>query len=810
MNVKIAAISAAWLFIASNFADAQTGYSIKGKVTDTARQVLEGATVYLKRATDSVLVKTELTDKSGDYIFLNIKPGTYRIFAGGIGYVVYQSDTISLQHNRVKHLTLLRADKNLSEVSVVGRKPVVEHRIDRNVVNVDALTGDAGNTAMDVLDKSPGVIVTENGAISLNGKGVKLFIDDRPANLSGAELESYLRAISSSTIDQVELMSNPPARYEAAGNGGVINIRLKKSRVSGFNGGLNLSYSQGSYGKTTNGFNFNYRKNKVNVFGNLSYNTTSGFTDLDLERHFLDENGTETSGFMQNSFIRRTSKSFNSKIGIDYYASAKTTIGLGFNGLSSPREERILNKSLILDQAGIVDSTIAAKNREESSFQNGGINLNYRHQFDQKGHELTADLDYIGYKSQNDQRFDNTSFLADGTQKSNDLLTGNLPSEINIYSIRSDYSRVVGNGFKLESGIKGSFIKTDNIADYFYTINGITSPDYDKTNHFIYQEQISAGYLNTRKEWKRISVQVGLRFENTASEGHQLGNFQKRDSVFSRHYNSLFPTFYLQYKLDSAGSQSINFNYGKRIDRPAYGDLNPFISPLDKFTFYVGNPFLKPAYTHNLELSHTWKNITTTLNYSHTSDQVNETIEILDGIYYSRPGNLGKIIAKGIAVDADFNPAKWLNFHWYSSATNIHTISNFYTGELNTQGTFFFVRPMVKFKLPRDWTLQLDGGYQSRVTNAQFVSARRGKVNLAVAKKLSASTGINLTVNDLFYTFAGGGDINNLANTRASYRNLNDSRTVVLSLSYRFGKTIADLRKHNANGAESEQDRVRN
>lgn len=397
-----------------------------------------------------------------------------------------------------------------------------------------------------------------------------------------------------------------------------------------------------------------------------------------------------------------------------------------------------------------------------------------------------------------------------GQKKNNDLLTGNLPSEINIYSIRSDYSRAVGNGFKLESGIKGSFIKTDNIADYFYTINGITSPDYDKTNHFIYQEQISAGYLNTSREWKRISVQVGLRFESTASEGHQLGNFQKPDSVFSRNYSSLFPTFYLQYKLDSAGSQRINFNYGKRIDRPAYSDLNPFISPLDKFTFYVGNPFLKPAYTHNLELSHTWKNITTTLNYSHTSDQVNETIEILDGIYYSRPGNLGKIIAKGISVDADFNPAKWLNFHWYSSATNIHTVSSFYTGKLNTQGTFFFVRPMFKFKLPRDWTLQLDGGYQSRVTNAQFVSSRRGKVNLAVAKKLSASMGINLTVNDLFYTFAGGGDINNLANTRASYRNFSDSRTAVLSLSYRFGKTIADLRKHNANGAESEQGRVRN
>lgn len=808
MKHKNAAFLVAWLFIAPIFAGAQT---ISGHITDTGKKMLDGATIYLKGDKDSVLIRTALTDADGKFLFNALKPGSYRLAVTMIGYMNYTSAPMRLDSSITTEIVMQQVGKELSQVNIIAQKSFVEQKIDRTVVNVDALLSNAGSTALDVLEKSPGVLVDQNGAISLKGKqGVKIYIDDKPTYLSGPDLENYLRSLTAAAIDQVELMSNPPAKYDAAGNGGVINIRLKRNKAKGFNGSINLGFVHGYYGKTNNSMNFTYRDNRINLFGNFSYNTGNGFSDLDINRHFLNSDGSLASDFLQHSFIRRKSQNYNSKIGMDYYASDKTTFGIGINGLVNPGDVNTINKSRFLNASGILDSTIEAVNQEHRNFKNGGVNLNYRHQYDKKGRELTADFDYLRYQTRNNQSFDNTGHLPDGSVSTHDLLTGNLPGNIDIYSAKTDYVHPLKNGLTLSGGAKTSYTKTNNIADYFDTQSGITLPDYGKTNHFIYKEQISAGYINASKDWKRFSVQLGLRYEHTSSNGHQLGNVQKPDSLFKRSYDGLFPTAYVQYKLDSAGSQTINVNYGRRVDRPYYDDLNPFLSPLDKFTYYTGNPFLKPSYTQEIEVSHTWKNITTTLNYSDTRDDVNETIEIVDGIYYSRPANLGKIINKGISVDASFDPAKWLNFHLYARATNIHTNSGFYTGTLNTQGTYYYIRPIIQFKLPQRWTAQLDGSYQSKITNAQFIASAKGRVNASVSKKLSSATTLTLVVNDIFHTYTNAGEINNLANTRANYKNVGDTRFAVLSLSYRFGKVISDLRKHDANGAESEQNRVKN
>jgi hypothetical protein len=810
MKLKIPAFLAAWLTIASTFVYAQQGLKISGKITGDGKP-LDGATVYLKRATDSVLIKTALADASGSFLFENQKKGNYKLVVTMIGFQSYKSEVFELDSNRILPVIALKqAGTTLQGVTVTSQKPLIEHKIDRTVVNVGALISNAGSTALDVLEKSPGVIVDDNGAISLKGKGVQIFIDDKPTYLSGAELESYLRSLASSAIDQVELMSNPPAKYDAAGNGGIINIRTKKSKVKGFNGSLNLAWSQGKYGKTNNSFNYNYRNNKLNINGRVGYNTNNNFNDLDINRHFLNPDGSIASNFLQNSFIRRMSKSYSGKIEADYYASDKTTWGVEFDYMIRPATDNTIATSKLLNAQNTLDSTIIANNKEHYNFKNGGMNVNYRHQYDKNGKELSADFDYINYRSTSNQSFDNKTYLPDGTMTNPDLLTGNLPADIQIFALKADYAQPLRNGIKLSGGAKSSYTKTNNIADYFYTANDITTPDYTKTNHFIYRENINAAYINANKDFKRFSIQAGLRFENTTSTGHQLGNVQKPDSVFKRDYNGLFPTLYLQYKLDTAGKQSISLNYGRRVDRPYYEDLNPFLSPIDKFTYYTGNPFLKPSYTNNVELSYTWGHITTELSYSKTRDAVDETIEIVDGIYYSRPGNIGNTVRKTITVDASFEPAKWFNFHLFGYVQNIHTMSAFYTGTLNTQGTFFFIRPITEFKLGKDWTAQLDGGYQSKITNAQFVAGHRGKVNTGLSKKLSPGTTIKLVVNDVFRTFVNSGDINNLANTLANYRNISDTRTAVLSLSYRFGKAISDQRKHNDNASESEQNRVKN
>jgi len=262
--------------------------------------------------------------------------------------------------------------------------------------------------------------------------------------------------------------------------------------------------------------------------------------------------------------------------------------------------------------------------------------------------------------------------------------------------------------------------------------------------------------------------------------------------------------------LDSSGNHTLTLDYGRRINRPYYQDLNPFISPLDKFTYYVGNPFLQAAYTHNVQFSYSYKNrITVGFRYSSTLNNTNETIEIVNGTYYSRPGNIGKITNISGSLEGDLPLRKWLNFGFYTEATNIHSETAFYTGFLNTQGTFWFVQPNLRFTFKKGWNAQIDGVYQTDITSNQFVLLKRGRVNAGVSKKVSTALTIRATINDILYTNINRGIINYLANTEANWRNANDSRTFTIALAYRFGKAITDLRKHNQNSAQQEQNRVK-
>jgi len=811
----IALIAIGGLFLPKLIHAQAVAGKISGQVLGADNKPADGATITLVTAKDSTLIKTELAASDGSFSFERIKDGDYKVVITAVGFKNYHSQAISINQQKPEltfpPVTLIPAGTELKGVSITAQKSFIEHKIDRTVVNVDALISDAGTTALDVLEKSPGVQVDQNGAISLKGKGVTIFIDDKPTYLSGADLESYLRSLPSSSLDQIELMTNPPAKYDAAGNGGVINIRTKKNKMKGFNGSLNLAYTQGAYGRTNNSFNFNYRNNRVNVFGMLSYTSTNGYNNLSIYRHYFNDDGSTSSFFNQNTFIRRTGDAYTSKIGLDFYQDDKTTWGIVLNGMTRISANHNLNTSNVLDANSQLDSTIIARNQQHDHFKNGGINLNYRHQYDKNGHDLTADLDYIAYQTNSNQLFDNSGYLPGGTLESHDLLSGMLPSHIHIFAAKADYTLPLKGGFKFAAGVKTSFTQTDNLADYYDTVNDTTRPDYGKTNHFIYKENINAAYINLNKNYKRLSIQAGLRLENTYSSGHQLGNPVIPDSSFNRNYTSLFPTLYLSYKLDTASDNQFGLNYGRRIDRPYYQDLNPFISPFDKFTYYEGNPYLLPSFTNNIELSHTYKNkITTTLSYSKTNNDVNETIEIVNGIYYSRPGNIGSVTVKSLTVDGTLDPAKWLNFHIYTELTQIHSVSAFYTGVLDTKGTFFFFRPTVNFNLDKGWNVQLDYSHGSKLTNAQFTLGARSRFNAGLSKKLSSSTTIKFNVNDMFHTAIGSGVINNLAQTYANWRNIGDSRFASLSLSYRFGKVIADQRKHEATGAESEQNRVKN
>lgn len=320
MNWKKYAVAFLFLLACYDLQAQTASGTISGKISDASQKPLEGATVLLVTARDSVITRSMLSADNGSFIFEKVKPGSYKVQVTLTGFYKYTSEPVTVNAEKpvvVLNTFLLSPQTNtLQGVTVTSQKPMVERKIDRTVVNVESMITSAGSSALEMLEKAPGVSVDQNGAISLKGKsGVVIFIDDKPTYLSGADLESYLRSLPAASIDQIELMTNPPAKYDAAGGAGVINIRTKRTRIKGFNGTVIGSYVQGRYAKTNNSFNFNYRNNKFNSFGTLTYNTTNAFADLNINRFFRNTDGSRKSDFLQHTYIRTRAGAFHRQAG---------------------------------------------------------------------------------------------------------------------------------------------------------------------------------------------------------------------------------------------------------------------------------------------------------------------------------------------------------------------------------------------------------------------------------------------------------------------------------------------------------------
>lgn len=704
-------------------------------------------------------------------------------------------------------------DSTLSTITVTSQRKPVERKADRTIINVDAFISNTGSNALEVLEKSPGVQVDNNETISLKGKaGVVIYIDDKPTYLSGADLAGYLKSLPASMLDKIEIMTTPPAKYDAAGNAGVINIKTKKSRVKGFDGNFILSHRQGIYADTRTTLNFNYCRNKLNFFSNLVFSEGQNFNDLTIEREYYTAAGSPLSSFDQNSFIKRWYKSYTGRVGMDYSVNKKATIGVMFTGVYRPSVERRKNKGTFYNAGGDPDSLITARNSEREKFSNGGINLNFRYKPDSTDRELSMNADYIRYSMGNDQLYKNASFDASSNPKTNDILAGNLPSSINIFSFKTDYVHPLSASLKMETGLKTSYIRTDNDAQYFTTVNNVTLPDYEKTNHFIYDENINAAYINFSKELQRFTLQAGLRAEHTLSKGYQTGNLMKPDSSFRRSYVNVFPTVFALYKLDSTGSSSVSFSYSRRIGRPYYADLNPFISPLDKFTYYAGNPFLQPEFTHHFEVGYNYKNkISTSVFYDHVKDEMNEMIELSGNTFISRTGNIGKKNVAGISADATVNIKKWWTLLPYAEYIYVHTRSKVYTESVNTKAGFWSANITSQFRISKTWSAELFGRYRSDIVDGQFRGVAVSQVNASVQKKIMKDKGsVKLNMVDLFYTRINQGYISSLKNGKGYYHNPNDSRALILAFTYNFSKGAKANTGRNNTGAENETNRVKN
>ncbi len=796
---------------------AQSSQRIAGIITDQGTKPLSSATVTLLKLKDSSLVKTFITIADGKFLFENLTPDSFILSVTHIGYKEFKtgpvkataSENVTLQQIALE----LQDGKVLQDVTVTAKKPFIEQKIDRTIVNVDAVISNTGSNALEVLERSPGVVVDENGNISLKGKsGVLILIDDKPTYLSAADLATYLKSLPSSSLDKIELMTNPPAKYDAASGSGVINIKTKKNTLRGFNGSVSVSAGQAVYARSNESLNLNYRNAKFNVFGNFAYSIQHSYRKLEVNRSYYDAAGNLQSVFLQDSYFRPIRKSPSIKTGIDFFLSPKTTLGFVFKGSYSSANNPSPVKSSIYNNNEKLDSIIDATNFTKEKFASNGFNINFNHQYNSSGKVLFFDLDYIKYNASSDRSFLNNSFNSTGYLKYSENLGADLPSTINIYAAKVDYTHPVKQGVKFDAGIKTSYVDADNAANYFYIIGNTTSVDNDKTNRFAYKENINAAYINFSGDYKRFGVQAGLRVENTNGNGRQMGNAVRPDSSFTKNYTNLFPTGYLSYKLDSSGKNYVNISYGRRISRPYYQDLNPFIFLLDKFSYFAGNPYLRPQFSNNFELSYHYKSfITASLLYNYATDVQFETIFQSGNVFISTTGNIGRRIYAGISMNINVKPAKFWSTSIYTELINRKYQGLVSTSSLNTNASYWYININNQFTFKKGWGGEISGFYNTNGTNGQFIMPPVWILTAAIQKAVLNKKGsIKFSVRDIFHTLEPRGQITNIPSATATFHNYLDTQVATLGFTYNFGKTFKTVTKRNSNSSEEEQNRIKN
>lgn len=802
-------LAAIGLISVSIAAQAQTA-KISGAVTGTQKPV-EAASVGILRAKDSAIVKMAVTDKTGQFEAEKLAAGKYLVMVQSVGYVKYYSPVFDLANGQsytVQPIILTNVSKELEGVVVTSKKPMIEQKLDRTIINVDASPTNAGATVLEVLEKSPGISVDKDGNISLKGKqGVVVLIDGKPTYLGAQDLANMLRNMSSSNLETIELMSNPPARFDASGNSGVINIKTKKTKTMGYNASVTSGFTQGVLPKTNHSFNLNYRQNKINFFANASYNYNENFGNIKIDRNFRNQNtGALLTTFDQLAKNDRTFNSYNYKAGFDYFMNKKTTLGLVVNGYSSVGDEYTDNTTYIKDPSGGIITRTQAINDVNLKFKNVGVNANLRHVFDSTGKELTIDADYINYNQNNRQVLSNEFFDQMGNIKSPDeILRGILPASINIYSLKADYSQPMKGQMKFEAGFKTSYVNTDNDAQYSNWNGTQFVNDVTRSNHFLYKENINAAYVNLNKQFtKKWSGQLGLRAENTNITGNQLTTGE----VFKRNYTQVFPTMYIGYAMNEKNQFALS--YGRRIDRPNYQDLNPFFYFLDKYTYQVGNPYLRPQFSHNIELNHTYRGIlNTSLNYSRTNDILQDVLEQIDSTNSSfvRKSNIASRQNLGLSVSLGMPVTKWFRTNVYVNVFYNHFKGTVNNGEISVGATSVMTNISNQFTLPKGWGAELSAFYRTQGVEGVLVARPMGAINLGFTKQVLKNKGmIRLVVRDVLLTQIFRG-YSKYQNVDVIIRQNRDSRVVNLSFTYRFskGKTAAQRKR---GGANEEQNRV--
>ena len=760
-------------------------------VNNNQQQPLSLASVAMLKAKDSSIVRTGMTDSSGKLVFENIPSGKYLFRITMVDHITQYAGPIEVSSGNANlplTVTLLRSNASLQEVTISARRPLIRFAPDKTIVSVDNSITSTGANVLEVLEKSPGVSVDRDGNVSLKGRSnVLVLIDGKPTYLSGSELNSLLSGMSASQLEQIELMDNPPSKYDATGNAGVINIKTKKNKQQGFNGTASTAYQQGRKQRSIHSLAMNYRQGPLNAFMNYNLNEGGFLIYLYALRKYFDPGTTNANAVLQQpGRIEGRGQNHSLKLGLDYTISKKTSLGILANGFYQYRRTRNKAEAEWLNDLDQKDSVINTNGYSTLNWRNGAVNINARHNFS-ADQELTMDFDWLGYNIQNYQLFRN---IRKGNNGYDEAERGEIPTKIKILTGKADYSQRFGETMKLEAGWKSSRIRTDNYAGYEINTNGDWINNPDKTNQFVYIENIHAAYGNFEKAWDKFTVQAGLRFEHTGYDAEQMGNALRKDSAFSRNYNSFFPTTYLQYKLDS--SSSFTLSAGRRIDRPVFQNLNPFEMILNKYTSQRGNPFLLPQYTWNFQLSHVYKEwLMTTVSYSRTSDYLAQLFHIKpDGSFLYSYGNVGNKQTLGLSVSVQLQPASWWNMSLQTDLIHKRFKAVLWK-ELTPTITQLNANINNQFKFKKGWAAELTAYYITRSQeDIQEVVEPTGQVGAGISKSMFKNKAtIKLAFRDIFYTQAMNG-LTQFKDSEEYFETRRDSRVAVLSFTWRFGKTF--------------------
>ncbi|MDF2190396.1 outer membrane beta-barrel protein [Paraflavitalea sp. CAU 1676] len=805
------------LLILSQTAPAQeTNRSISGLVKDIQNEPAPNATIRLLQAADSAVVQTKMAKGNGRFEFTGLNKGTYLLSITAAGMKPYTSSPLALTDQRAAislPAVILVPNKkgNLQEVTVTAKKPLIEQDIDKTIVNVESMVSASTSNTLEVLEKTPGIIVDANGEISLNGaNGVNVLIDGRPTYMSGRDLAAYLRSLPGGMLDKIELMPNPPAKYDANG-GAIINIRLKRKRTQGYVGSVNLNYNQGKLARSYNSLNLNYVNRKVNVFGNFSYGRYSDYYDDVSNRSFYTGSTQKNSGVELRTYSTSGSNEWTGRMGMDYTLSPKTTIGMIVNGGGRRRLEEIEYTTNSYTIAGTTDSIGLGTTDNRSTWQPLGVNLNFQHKFDNNGREFTADINYINYHSTGNQLLENEVNLPSGDPISNSDFLYRLPSDIDIYTARADYSHPLKNKASISGGWKSSLVENDNLSEYFALQGNTELPDYGRSNHFIYRENINAAYINGRKDWKRFGMQLGLRVEHTHTNGQQMGNAIVAGSSFSNDYTGLFPTVFLSYKLDSLAKHNLTVNYSRRINRPGYQQLNPFLFFVDQYSFSTGNPTLKPAYGNSLQVGYRYKQLFNAIfNVERITDGFYGAQRVEDNTIITRSENIGTRQMIALLTYTTLNPTKWWNFTFQLAGAQFRTSGQLYSEKLDLKQLTWRTTWMNQFRIGKDWSGELFAAYNAPNINWQRKVQSRYWVNIALQKKVLKGKGnLKVNVEDIFHSLKWQEETKGLKQATMVRTSTNDTQRVGLSFSYSFGKeTFARKRRYNDNTADDVKERA--